>query len=132
MKIFHSPEAVASPAPPAPVNSDAHGPYKIARASGRGATEVGRALPESPASDIDRLLGGLAATQGRVAPIAPSPEVSAVTRSIGGPALAPEPAQEDDSVLQELDKLIARLDAEAAQARAAAPFALKLPLKPSR
>ena len=84
------------------------------------ATEIDRALLEGGDCDLDPLLGKLAATA-RSGPtvIAPSPALSEVTRPIGAPGLAPEAAEEEDSVLQELDKLIARLDAEAAQARAA-------------
>jgi hypothetical protein len=83
------------------------------------ASEIDRALLEPRASDLDPLLGKLAATA-RSAPavIAPARALNEVTRPIGAPRLAPEAAEEEDSVLQELDKLIARLDAEAAQARA--------------
>jgi len=50
----------------------------------------------------------------RLVAIAPSLAPSRVPRPIGAPGLAPDAAEDEDSVLQELDKLIARLDAQAA------------------
>ena len=84
------------------------------------ASEIDRVLLEGADCDLDPLLGKLAAAaRSATTVIAPSPALSEVTRPIGAPGLAPEAVEEDDSVLRELDKLIARLDAEAAQARAA-------------
>jgi len=77
--------------------------------------------------------GSLAASvHSRLVVIAPSLTPGRVTWAIGAPGLAPDAAEDEDSVLQELDKLIARLDAEAARARAVTLAAPPLPASKAR